>query len=94
MGDYAVACINGVGAASTLSLIDHNYLMNDDAAAAENIIDIDVASTGIISYNVIKSSHTTTVTDLIDPGSMGTIENYASNTDDETGVIIPVATSS
>lgn len=87
-GDYAVAAINGVSAASLQGMILRNYIYNDDASAAENAIDLDVASTGIIAYNTIGSAMTTTVIDLIDPGSMRQIENYGNNDVNTIGVLI------
>jgi hypothetical protein len=93
MGDFAVAAINGVGAASTLSRISHNYIYNDDTGAAENIIDIDVASTGLLAYNACGSLKAATVLDCIDPGSMLSVENYACNAVDEYGIAVPTAAS-
>jgi hypothetical protein len=89
-GDFAVAAIAGLGAASTLVLIDHNYIYNDDTAAAENGIDFDVANTGLISHNIIGTLRgASTVANLIDPGSCLNIENYACNAIDEKGILIP-----
>ena len=87
-GDYSAAAILGEGAASTQIWIDHNTIYNDDTAAAQNGIDINVASTGVISYNNLTGLQATNVVALLDPGSCLNIENYGCNAIDELGIVI------
>ena len=87
-GDYSAAAILGEGAASTQILIAHNTVYNDDTAAAQNGIDINVASTGVIAYNNLTSLQATGVANLLDPGSCLNIENYGCNAIDELGIVI------
>lgn len=78
-GDFARAGIIGEGALGKSLLVDHNFIYNDDTAAASNGIDLNVAFTGIISYNTLCCLYATACATLIDPGSCGLIENYITN---------------
>lgn len=98
MGDFAVAAINGVGAANTTDggcMILNNYIHNSDTAAAVNLIDIDVAVTGLIAQNIMGTNHAAAVTDIgVDTGSCLNAENYAANLTNETGQVTPSVASS
>lgn len=87
-GDYSAAAILGEGAASTQIYIADNAIYNDDAAAAQNGIDINVASTGVIAFNRLTSLQATGVANLLDPGSCLNIENYGCNAINELGIVI------
>ena len=88
MGDYSAACIMGEGAASLNIDISNNKTYNDDTASTNQGIDLSVACTGIVSYNVLTGLQGTNVVAQLDPGSCLNIENYACNAIDEKGILI------
>ena len=99
-GDFAKAAIIGIststvglGAAVDL-LIDNNRIYNADAAAVQNGIDINVATTGMITNNRIATLMATDAPNAgLDPGSCLCTENYVVNAVDEHGVQTPPTSS-
>ena len=73
-------------------LIDSNRIYSADSASSENGIDINVATTGIISFNSINTLQGTDVDSLLDPGSCLCNENYVVNAINEHGVVAPKST--
>lgn len=71
-----------------LMILDNNIF---NAAAAPGIV-VTGTSTGLMAYNRVGSSDTA-AGDAISAGDMRCIENYSSNDDAESGILIPAATS-
>ena len=92
IGTFSDAPIIGEGALGNDCVIAENYLYNADTSV-NNGVEITVAFTGILARNLIGTLYATGVADLLDPGSMLCLENYAVNAIDESGVIIPATTS-
>ena len=92
IGDFSDAPIIGEGALGNNCVIANNLLYNSDTSV-NNGVEITVAFTGILARNLIGTLYATGVADLLDPGSMLCLENYAVNAIDESGVIIPATTS-
>jgi len=93
-GDFARAAIIGEGAAGVSLMIKKNYIYNDDAAAASNGIDLNVAFTGMIADNTIFSLYNTACAAIIDPGSCGMSQNYISNAIDQYTIATAVGAAS
>lgn len=91
-GQWSDSAIVGEGALGTDWLIANNFIYNADTGDA-NGIDINVASTGVISNNRIGTLYATAVANLLDPGSCLCTENYCVNAIDETGIVIPATPS-
>jgi hypothetical protein len=91
-GNFSDSAIVGEGALGTDLLLADNYIYNGDTGDA-NGIDINVASTGIISNNRIATLYAAAVANLLDPGSCLCTENYCVNAIDETGIVIPATPS-
>ncbi len=92
MGQWTDAVIVGEGALGNRLRISHNFLYNADTTVA-NSIDLNVAFTGLIAYNGIGHLYTTDPEGGLDPGSCLSLENYVCNNTDESGVLVPTATS-
>lgn len=91
-GQWSDSAIVGEGALGTDWLIANNFIYNADTGDA-NGIDINVASTGVITNNRIGTLYATAVANLLDPGSCLCVENYAVNAVDETGIVVPTTAS-
>lgn len=94
-GDFSAAVILGdsdtAGGASAGHdlLIANNLIYNADTAAAQNGIDINDATTGVIADNRIGTLQGTDVHSLLDPGSCLCLQNYAVNAVNEHGLVTP-----
>jgi len=93
-GDYARAAILGETTAGNSLLILHNYIHNDDAAAASNGIDLNAAFTGMIVENTIFSLYNTNCATLIDPGACGMSQNWTVNAEDQYAINTAVGAAS
>jgi len=93
-GDFARAAIIGETAAGNSLLILHNYIHNDDAAAASNGIDLNIGFTGMIVENTIFSLYNTNCATLIDPGACGMSQNWTVNSEDQYAINTAVGAAS
>lgn len=93
-GDFARAAIIGEDAAGDSLLILHNYIHNDDAAAASNGIDLNIGFTGMIVENTIFSLYNTNCATLIDPGNCGMSQNWTVNAEDQYAINTAVGAAS
>jgi hypothetical protein len=91
-GDFTDGAIIGEGALSTGILIADNYIYNSDTTGGE-VIDLNVASTGLIVNNRCGTLFTTAPETAFDPGSCLCLENYVANDVDESGIIVPTTLS-
>jgi hypothetical protein len=91
-GNWSDSAIVGEGALGTDLLLSRNQIYNGDTGDA-NGIDLNVAFTGIISYNTIGTLYATGFAALLDPGSCLCNQNFAVNAIDEKGVEVPTTAS-
>jgi len=91
-GDFTDSAIVGEGAAGTNLVIADNIIYNSDTTAG-NVIDLNVAFTGIIAGNRCGTLFATAPETAFDPGSCLCIENYVCNAVDESGTLVPVTVS-
>lgn len=91
-GDFTDGAIIGEGAASTGILIADNYIYNSDTTGGE-VIDLNVACTGLIVNNRCGTLFPTAPETAFDPGSCLCLENYVANAIDESGIIVPTTLS-
>jgi len=91
-GDFTDGVIIGEGAASTNLLIKDNVLYNSDTTAG-NLVDLNVACTGIMANNAMGTLFATAPETAVDPGSLLSIENYVCNAVDESGALVPTTVS-
>jgi len=92
MGEFSDGCIISEGAAGSLGIISDNYLYNADTTGGE-VIDLNVADTGLIVNNRCGTLFTTAPETAFDPGSCLCLENYVANSIDESGTIVPTTLS-
>ena len=91
IGQWSDAPIIGEGALGNECLIDHNLIYNSDTTTDNGIL-ITVATTGLLTDNRVGTLYATSFIELIDPGSLLCMENYAVNAIDESGIIFPSTT--
>ena len=91
-GDFTLGCILGEGATGTNLLIKGCKLYNSDTSGGE-VIDLNVAFTGLLIDNRCGTLFATAPETAFDPGSCLCIENYVVNAVDESGTIVPVTLS-
>jgi len=91
-GDFTDGVIIGEDTLGVNLLINDNVMYNSDTTAG-HLIDLNVASKGIISYNKCGTLFTTAPETAFDPGECLCIENYVCNNIDESGALVPVAVS-
>lgn len=91
-GEFSDGCIISEGAAGSQGLIADNYLYNCDTAGGE-VIDLNVADTGLIVNNRCGTLFTTAPETAFDPGSCLCLENYVANAINESGIIVPTTLS-
>lgn len=91
-GDFTDGAIIGEGAAGKNLQILRNSIYNSDTTAGF-VIDLNVAFTGILAYNMCGTLYATDPESTLDPGSMLSIENYVCNAVDESGALVPVTVS-
>lgn len=91
-GEWSDGAIIGEGAASPQITIADNYIYNCDTAGGE-VIDLNVACTGLIVNNRCGTLFTTAPETAFDPGSCLCLENYVANAIDESGIIVPTTLS-
>ena len=91
-GDFTDGAIIGEGAASTGIRISDNYIYNSDTTGGE-VIDLNVACTGLIVNNRCGTLFPTAPETAFDPGSCLCLENYVANAIDESGIIVPTTLS-
>ena len=92
MGDFTDGCIVGEGAAGNGALIANNYLYNIDVTGGE-VIDINVATTGLCINNRCGTLFASEPETAFDPGSLLCLENYVVNAIDESGALVPTVVS-
>ena len=92
IGENSDGAIVGEGAASVRVLIADNYIYNSDTTGGE-VIDLNVACTGLIVNNRCGTLFTTAPETAFDPGSCLCLENYVANAIDESGIIVPTTLS-
>jgi len=92
IGEFATGSIVGEGAAGVQALIRNNVIYNADTAGGE-VIDLNVAHTGMLVKNACGTLFTTAPETAFDPGSCLSIENYVCNNVDESGTIVPTGIS-
>ena len=90
-GEFSAAVILGDAAGEQLT-ISHNVMTNVDTTGGETI-DLNNATTGIISYNSMGTLFDTAPETAFDPGSCLCNENYQCNDENESGTIVPPAIS-
>jgi len=88
ISEFATGAIVGEGAAGAQILIEGNKIYNADTAGGE-VIDLNVAHTGMLVKNACGTLFTTAPETAFDPGSTLSIENYVCNNIDESGTIVP-----
>lgn len=91
-GEFSDGCIVAEGSAGAQALIANNYLYNCDTAGGE-VIDLNVADTGLIVNNRCGTLFTTAPETAFDPGSCLCLENYVANAINESGIIVPTTLS-
>ena len=91
-GDFTDGVIIGEDTLGINLLINDNVMYNSDTTAGHTI-DLNVAFTGVISYNKCGTLFTTAPETAFDPGSCLCIENYVCNNTDESGALVPVTVS-
>jgi len=92
IGEFATGAIVGEGAAGAQLLVLGNCIYNADTAGGE-VIDLNVAHTGMLVKNSCGTLFTTAPETAFDPGSCLSLENYVCNNVDESGTIVPTGIS-
>ncbi len=92
-GQWTNAPIVAEGSASANILIDNNRIYNSDTSDGNGILST-VASTGLISNNMIGTLYATAVTTIVDPGSCLCVGNMVTNAINEFGIDAGGATAS
>jgi len=92
IGEWSAGAIVGEGAAGAQLLIESNSIYNADTAGGE-VIDLNVAHTGLIVNNRCGTLFTTAPETAFDPGSCLCLENYVANSINESGIIVPTTLS-
>jgi len=88
-GDFTDAAIVGEGALGTGIVIKGNTIYNSDTTAGRGIR-LTVACTGSIAHNDLSTAAAVAPDTVLDPGSCGCVENYASTGTDSNAVPVPV----
>ena len=89
----AISNDSGAAACANLTIANNTIYNVDSDTGVGNVIDLHNACTGIIAYNNMGGLESTSVANLLDPGSCLCIQNYAVNAIDESAVIVPQAVS-
>lgn len=91
-GDFTDGAIIGEGAAGANLVIRDNTIYNSDTTAGF-VVDLNVAFTGLLAYNILGTLFATAPETALDPGSLLSVENYVCNAVDESGALVPTTVS-
>lgn len=91
-GDFTDGAIVGEGAAGANLQLHDNVIYNSDTTAGF-VLDLNVAFTGVWSFNRCGTLFATAPETAVDPGSLLGIENYVCNAVDESGALVPTTVS-
>lgn len=92
-GQFDSEVILGEDSAGKGLMIEKNSIYNSDADTDAELIDLNVAFTGLMSFNSMGTLHADNPEDAVDPGSLLCNENYVCNAVDESGALVPTTVS-